>query len=99
MSITRQEVEHLARLAELSVPEADMAALAAQVSRILEYVGQLAEVGPDESAPPHLAGPSAVTLRDDEVRPEPLTRNPEEFAPDFRGGLFVVPRLGHLEEL
>jgi aspartyl-tRNA(Asn)/glutamyl-tRNA(Gln) amidotransferase subunit C len=98
MSITRQEVEHLARLAELSVPEAEMAALAAQVSRILEYVGQLAEVGPHESAPPHLAGPSALTLREDEVRPEPLNRTPQEFAPDFRAGLFVVPRLGHLED-
>ncbi|MGH7586283.1 MAG: Asp-tRNA(Asn)/Glu-tRNA(Gln) amidotransferase subunit GatC [Gemmatimonadales bacterium] len=99
MSITPQEVEHLARLAELSVPDGDMAPLAAQVSRILEYVGQLAEVGSDESAPLHVAGPSAATLREDEVRPEPLTRNPEEFAPDFRGGLFVVPRLGHLEDL
>ena len=99
MSITRQEVEHLARLAELQVPEEDMAALAAQVSRILEYVGQLTEVGPDEAAPPYVAGPPAVSLREDEVRPEPLARSPGELAPDFRAGLFVVPRLGHLEEL
>jgi hypothetical protein len=33
------------------------------------------------------------------VRPQPLVRGPEAFAPEFRDGLFVVPRLGHLEEL
>jgi aspartyl-tRNA(Asn)/glutamyl-tRNA(Gln) amidotransferase subunit C len=99
MKLTREEVERVARLAELHVPADELPALAAQLARIVEYVGQLSEVGADEAAPPFVAGPAAAPLRVDVVRPEPLARGPEAFAPEFRDGLFVVPRLGHLEEL
>lgn len=99
MSLTQEEVERVARLAELHVPAAELPALAAQIARIVEYVGQLAEVGADEEAPPFVAGPASAPLREDVVRPEPLARGPEAFAPEFRDGLFVVPRLGHLEDL
>ncbi|HSE27478.1 MAG TPA: Asp-tRNA(Asn)/Glu-tRNA(Gln) amidotransferase subunit GatC [Gemmatimonadales bacterium] len=99
MSLTREQVERVARLAELHVPAEELPALATQIARIVDYVGQLGEVGADEEAPPFLAGPAASPLREDVVRPQPLARGPEAFAPEFRDGFFVVPRLGHLEDL
>lgn len=99
MSLSREQVEKVARLAELHVRPEELPALAEQIAHIVDYVGQLAEVGPDEEAPPFLAGPAAAALREDAVRPTPLARGPEAFAPEFRDRLFVVPRLGHLEEL
>lgn len=99
MSLTKEQVERVARLAELQVRPEELPALAEQIARIVDYVGQLGEVGAGERAPPFLAGPAAVTLREDVVRPQPLARGPEAFAPEFRAGLFLVPRLGHLEEL
>lgn len=99
MSLTREQVERVARLAELHVPAGELPALATQIARIVDYVGQLGEVGADEEAPPFLAGPAASPLREDVVCPQPLARGPEAFAPEFRDGFFVVPRLGHLEDL
>jgi aspartyl-tRNA(Asn)/glutamyl-tRNA(Gln) amidotransferase subunit C len=99
MSLTREQVEKVARLAELHVPPEELPALAGQIARIVDYVGQLGEVGGDEQAPPFLAGPAAVALREDVVRPSPLVRGPAAFAPEFRDGFFLVPRLGHLEDL
>ena len=98
MSIRKEDVLHVAKLAELEVAQADLPILADQLSRIVEFVAQLNEVPAGEQAPPFLAGPEAVTLRPDEVRPAPLSRPPADFAPEFRQGFFVVPRLGAMEE-
>ena len=97
MSIRKEDVLHVAKLAELDVSEADLKTLAEQLGRIVDFVAQLNEVPSGEQAPPFLAGPPEVALRADEVRPAALRRGPAEFAPEFRQGFFVVPRLGAME--
>ena len=97
MSIRKEDVLHVARLAELDVSEEDLPALVEQTARIVEFVAQLSEVPASEAAPPFLAGPKQVALRPDEVRPAVLTRPPSEMAPEFQHGFFVVPRLGGME--
>jgi aspartyl-tRNA(Asn)/glutamyl-tRNA(Gln) amidotransferase subunit C len=97
MSIRKEDVLHVARLAELEVAEADLPTLVEQTGRIVEFVAQLDEVPAGEQAPPFLAGPAQVTLRRDEVRPAALTRTPVQMAPAFQHGFFVVPRLGAME--
>ena len=98
MTIGRQEVIHVAQLAELAVTEEEIATLVAQLDRIVGFVAQLGEVPAGEQAPPYVAGPDQVALREDEPRLYPLARKPAEFAPAFEQGLFVVPRLGAMEE-
>ena len=93
MSVTREEVLHIARLAELDVAEEALPALVEQMSRILEYVAQLNRLPTGETARPYLAGPDAIKLRVDEVKPWPLAFGPKQLAPAFRDGFFVVPRL------
>lgn len=97
MSIGRQEVLHVARLAQLDVAEGDLARMVEQMGRIVQFVEQLNEVPSSEQAPPFLAGPAQVALRADEARPAGLTRTPAEMAPEFRQGFFVVPKLGAME--
>jgi aspartyl-tRNA(Asn)/glutamyl-tRNA(Gln) amidotransferase subunit C len=97
MSIGREEVLHVARLAELDVPPADVEGLVAQIGRIVDYVARLNQVPATESAEPYLAGPPAVELRADTPGSVPLVRGPDAFAPEFRDGLFLVPRLGSME--
>ncbi len=94
MSVSRADVERIARLAELHVDEDAVEQLAEQLSRILEYVTQLGDVPVGESARPFTPGPEAIQLRPDEVRPWPLAAPPADFAPAFREGFFTVPRLG-----
>ena len=97
MSVSRDEVLKIAELAELDVDEETLPALQEQMSRILEYVAQLSGAG-EEAARPFLPGPDAARFRPDEVRPAPLAFGPDVFAPDFRDGFFVVPKLGQFEE-
>jgi aspartyl-tRNA(Asn)/glutamyl-tRNA(Gln) amidotransferase subunit C len=98
MSIGKTDVLHVARLAELAVADADVPKLVEQLNRIVEFVAQLEEVPAGEEAPPFVAGPAELALREDVPGPVPLARPPAQFAPEFRDGLFLVPRLGAMEE-
>lgn len=94
MSVSRPEVERIARLAELHVDEAALPALTEQMSRILDYVSRIAAVPGTETVQPFTPGPMALRFRSDEVRPVPLALTPAEIAPAFSHGFFLVPRLG-----
>ena len=97
MSVSRDEVQKIARLAELHVDEATLPVLVEQMSRILDYVAQIAGVAATETARPFVPGPAAIRFRADEVRPAPLAFGPVEMAPAFRDGFFLVPRLGSFD--
>jgi aspartyl-tRNA(Asn)/glutamyl-tRNA(Gln) amidotransferase subunit C len=98
MSIGRDEVLHVAKLAELAVPDAELDRLVEQLNRIVDYVAQLDQVPSDEVAEPFLPGPAAVVLRDDVEGAVPLARSPASLAPEFRDGFFLVPRHGAMED-
>lgn len=98
MKIGREDVLHVAKLAELAVSEAELPKLVEQLGDIVAYVAQLSDVPAGEQAPPYLAGPAQAELREDEVDPDPLHRRPADFAPEFRDGFFIVPRLDAMED-
>jgi aspartyl-tRNA(Asn)/glutamyl-tRNA(Gln) amidotransferase subunit C len=98
MSIGRDEVMHVARLAELAVRDEELDRLVDQLNRIVDYVAQLDQVPADRMAAPFLPGPQSVALREDVPRPGPLARPPAELAPEFADGFFLVPRHGAMEE-
>lgn len=98
MSIGRNEVLHVAKLAELAVSEGELDRLVDQMNRIVDYVAQLDEVPADRMAAAFLPGPQSVLLREDVPGPVPLARPPATFAPEFREGFFLVPRHGAMEE-
>jgi aspartyl-tRNA(Asn)/glutamyl-tRNA(Gln) amidotransferase subunit C len=97
MRITTADVRHVAKLAELEVPDADLDRLTRELDGIVAYVGLLTELGEADRGTTFVPGPPAAPLRPDEVRPVPLARGPAEFGPDVRAGLFVVPRLSGME--
>jgi aspartyl-tRNA(Asn)/glutamyl-tRNA(Gln) amidotransferase subunit C len=97
MSVTREEVLRIAQLAELDVDEETLPELAEQMSRILDYVAQLSAVPANGSVKGFVPGPDAIRFRPDEVNPAPLARGPEQLAPAFKEGFFVVPKLGQFE--
>lgn len=97
MSITRDDVRRVADLAELAVSEEELPRLVEQVERIVAFVEQLGSVEDDANAGEHLAGPTQVTLRSDEVRPAVLAHPVASMAPEFRDGFFTVPVRGGLE--
>ena len=99
MSVTRKDVEHVARLAELAVEPNELAELTAQLDRIVGFVAALNQVDTGASAGERfIPGPAESPLREDRARPADLAIPPAAFAPEFVAGFFVVPRLGAMEE-
>jgi len=95
--ITDDDVRHVARLAELAVPDHKVRQLAGELESIVEFVGQLSEVALDHGAP-MVVGPTELRLRLDEIGPVPLQHPVASFAPKMVEGFFVVPRLDGLAD-
>ncbi len=99
MSIGRDDVIHVAKLAELAVKDEDLTRLVDQLNRIVDYVAQLDQAPADGASDLFLPGPDHVALRQDVPGSVPLARPPADFAPEFRDGFFLVPRHGAMEDL
>ena len=97
MTVTRAEVEHVARLARLRLSDAEIEQMARELSAILEYVARLDELDLEGVAPTfHAAsGEEAVAqpLRADEPSPSLAQHDALENAPHHDGTHFVVPRV------
>jgi aspartyl-tRNA(Asn)/glutamyl-tRNA(Gln) amidotransferase subunit C len=93
MKISRNEVQHVARLARLALDDAELDALTGEMDAILAYVDQLSRLQTDGITPTAHAVPMANAFRTDEVRfyftPEQSLSNAP--APDPAG--FRVPRV------
>ena len=93
MSLDKKTVQNIARLARLDVPEAELDHLAGELSKILEFVEQLAEVNTDGVAPmtsvAHLEMPRRVdAVTDGDYRDKVLANAPEQY-----DGFFLVPKV------
>ena len=90
MKITIEEARRIAALAHLSMDDAALGKMAEEMTRILSYVDQLAEV--DAGATAGIEG--AVTpMRDDEPRPSLDRDRVARNAPDWADGFFRVPKV------
>ena len=91
MSLTLEEVEHIAALARLRLTEAEKARYREQLSAVLEYMDRLRQV--DTSAVPPTASVLSLhsVLRPDEVQPSLKLENLLANAPAAEAGLFQVP--------
>ena len=85
------EVRKVAKLARLDLNEADLTKMARQLSNILAYVDQLAELNTDGVEP--LAHPLPVqnVFREDEPRPSLSVDEALANAPSRIGSFFGVP--------
>lgn len=93
MPVTRRDVDHIAALAHLRLAPEEAGRMKDELNAILRHVDALAEAD-EESAPVHRVGPDAAPSREPGAIPsDSLHHSPREFAPDWREGLFVVPRL------
>jgi aspartyl-tRNA(Asn)/glutamyl-tRNA(Gln) amidotransferase subunit C len=91
MSLTLQEIEHIARLARLELTDEQKALYREQLSAILDYVAKLQELDTAHVPPTAGGSVSQMPLRADEPRPglslDQLLAN----APQKQDGQFKVP--------
>jgi len=93
MELSRDAVEHVARLARLALSDAEKDLFARQLGEVLVYMERLNEVGTEGVGPTsHVVDLENVTREDlpgTSLGAEDVLRN----APESRDGLFMVPRV------
>ena len=93
MSIDKDTARRVAHLARIEVAEEELDALAGELSGILNFMEQLAEVDVEGVTPMTSVTPMELYQRKDDVTegnmPERVLKN----APDAREGFFAVPKV------
>ena len=99
MSVSEEEVRHVAGLARLRLDDDEAGELASELSGILEHVEELRTApveganGGDDTDPLT----SEPKTRPGDGEPDTMERSPAELAPEWRDGFFVLPRLAALD--
>jgi aspartyl-tRNA(Asn)/glutamyl-tRNA(Gln) amidotransferase subunit C len=94
MSLTRQDVEKIARLARLSITDAEMPVYVTSLSSIVDFVDELSRVQTDDVEPKaHPLEGQRQRLRADLVTATDLHEKYQANAPRVQAGLYVVPRV------
>ena len=92
-SITRAEVEHLARLARLQLSDAEVDHYAGQLDVILQSVARVSEVADADIPPTSHPIPMVNVFRDDVVLPGLDRDAVAAGAPAWEDDRFRVPRI------
>jgi aspartyl-tRNA(Asn)/glutamyl-tRNA(Gln) amidotransferase subunit C len=93
MPLGKADVAHIAALARIRLTEAELEPLAAELSQILTWVEQLAEIDTSDVDPMASVAAMRLPMRDDKVTdgdcPDAVLGN----APQSAKGFFVVPKV------
>ena len=93
MGITKEEVENVAKLARLEITEAEKAAFAKQLSKILTHVETLRQYDTDGIEPTATVLGQVNVFREDVVRPSLPVDQALANAPEREADAFAVPRI------
>jgi aspartyl-tRNA(Asn)/glutamyl-tRNA(Gln) amidotransferase subunit C len=90
VSISVDDVRHIARLARLELTDEEVARFQAELSTILAYAAQLGSLDAGTATDPPAPD---QPLREDVVEPWPDVRPLHDEAPEFVDGTYRVPRV------
>lgn len=94
MTISREKVRQISRLARISLDEDELDSYRQDLSQILDWVSQLEKVETDSVAPfSDMGGNLFDCAREDLVEPAPSRESLLANAPEQADGFFTVPRI------
>ncbi len=93
MDISKEQVEHVARLASIELTEEEKELFGKQLGQVLEHAAVIASVDTEGVPPTSHAFPLANVFRDDRARPSLSQEEALQNAPQTENGFFVVPRI------
>ncbi|MBQ62180.1 MAG: Asp-tRNA(Asn)/Glu-tRNA(Gln) amidotransferase subunit GatC [Gammaproteobacteria bacterium] len=93
MKVTRDVVEKIAELAQLQIPDGELAAVSEKMSRVLDLVEEMQSA--DTAGIEPMANPLDATqlLRPDVVTEHDQRRLYQDIAPETKDGLYLVPKV------
>ena len=93
MNLSKEEVEHVAKLARLSVTEEEVEVFRKHLSDILSYITKLNELDTADVEPTSHVLDLKNVLREDERRPSLSRDDAMSGAPAQEDGFFLVPKI------
>jgi aspartyl-tRNA(Asn)/glutamyl-tRNA(Gln) amidotransferase subunit C len=93
MSLTKEQVLHVARLARLALSDEEVAKFGAQLSGILEHAERVMALAAEDVPPTSHAIPMTNVFREDEVGECLPQEKALSTAPEAEQGRFKVPRI------
>jgi aspartyl-tRNA(Asn)/glutamyl-tRNA(Gln) amidotransferase subunit C len=93
MSVSPEQVRHIAKLARIAMSDEEIARLAPELNAIIGWVEQLGEVDTDGVEPLTAVIDQKLRLRDDEVTVGDIRADVLANAPDAQHGFFAVPKV------
>ena len=91
--VTRQDVEHVARLARLALGDEELDELGSQLSKILDHAARVTALDTEGVPPTSHAIPLSNVFRPDEPAPSLSQDEALTLAPAEEAGHFRVPRI------
>lgn len=93
MSLSRDQVKHIAKLSRLNLTDAEIDKYGAQLSHVLEYISQLNEID-TSSVEPTVNTTGLINVVRDDIAQESLSREQAlANAAEQNEGFFVVPNV------
>ena len=93
MSVTKKDVEHIAKLARLKVTEEEVDHYTGQLNQILEYVEKLNELDTENVEPLSHPVENTNVFREDKLKDSIKTEEALKNAPDKDDQHFKVPKV------
>jgi aspartyl-tRNA(Asn)/glutamyl-tRNA(Gln) amidotransferase subunit C len=93
MSVSNEQVRHIARLARIGMSDSEIEALVPELNNILGWVEQLGEVDTDGVEPLTAVIDQKLRLRDDVVNDGNIRDEVLANAPEAQHGFFAVPKV------
>lgn len=93
MSVTHEQVRHIARLARIAMSEEELERLVPELNNILGWVEQLGEVNTDGVEPLTAVIDLKLRLREDLVTEGNIRSEILANAPQAQHGFFAVPKV------
>ncbi len=93
MSLTKEQVQHIATLARLEISEQEFDDVADKLSRILDFVDQVQAAPTTDVVPMAHPLERAQVLRADQVTESNERDAIQQNAPAVRGGFYLVPKV------
>jgi aspartyl-tRNA(Asn)/glutamyl-tRNA(Gln) amidotransferase subunit C len=93
MSVTNEQVRHIATLARIAMSEEELERLVPELNNILGWVEQLAEVNTDGVEPLATVVEQRLRLREDIVNDGDIRDDVLANAPEAQHGFFAVPKV------
>jgi aspartyl-tRNA(Asn)/glutamyl-tRNA(Gln) amidotransferase subunit C len=93
MSVSKQDVEHVAKLARLGLSEEEKELFTSQLNQILGYAESINKLDTEKVPPTSHAIPMNTLYREDKVIPCENTKDILKNAPEQNRGMFRVPRI------